>query len=253
MTNNPNTRASSSYGRLMMSRVKNAIRTVTKSEPLKITWRKQGGTLSLRPDVPHAPRKLMIEDRAWKTNASGHQPLAQAYGDDGATRAPSDVRSASRIGDLFAWLMTQRKPKTVVEFGSAFGVSGMYFLSGLHGSHGHLFSYEINPVWADFARQNMAAMSDQFTLTLGAFEDHVGKLTAPIDVAFIDGIHTSDFIHRQYEIIRPLASPGALLMFDDIDFPSGDMQRGWEEIWAKTEVTAACEINDHVGIIELAK
>ena len=61
------------------------------------------------------------------TNSLGAQKLDDAYGEVGGVRLPDDVRSSADLGDLYAWLVQERRPTTVVEFGSAFGVSGMYF------------------------------------------------------------------------------------------------------------------------------
>ena len=75
---------------------------------------------------------------------------------------------------FFAWLAEQRCPQTVVEFGSAFGFSGMYWVSRLEAAGaGHLYSFEINPIWAEIARSNISHIGTRFTLTMGSFEDHV--------------------------------------------------------------------------------
>jgi predicted O-methyltransferase YrrM len=197
---------------------------------------------------------LRIEDLAWKTNQKGAQPLHESYGQEGATRGPDDVRSASYAGDLYAWLAVNRRPSVIVEFGAAFGVSGMYWLAGLEAvGKGHLYSFEINPVWAKIANENMAEISSRFTLTVGAFEEHVDRVLEgkPIDIAFVDGIHTMEFIVSQFQILLARVSRGAVLVFDDIDFPTGLMREGWNEIWQHRDVAGACEVNGHTGIVEL--
>src|SRR5688500_9288390 len=100
---------------------------------LELRWLKRGGWLGthLNKRVPHAPRKQQIESAAEATNRLGPQRLAEEYGETGGARTPAVVRSSPYAGDLYAWLVQQRKPATVVEFGSAFGVSGMYFCAGL--------------------------------------------------------------------------------------------------------------------------
>jgi predicted O-methyltransferase YrrM len=207
------------------------------------------------PRLPKAPAKLRIEDLAWQANRKGALPLHEAYGQENATRRPDDVRSASWAGDLYAWLAATRRPPVIVEFGAAFGVSGMYWLSGLEAvGAGHLYSFEINPAWAALANRNMVKTSSRFTLTVGAFEEHVDRVLEgrAIDVALVDGIHTKEFIVRQFEVLLGRTSRGAILLFDDIDFPTGQMGEGWDEIWRRTEVIAACEVNGHTGIVELA-
>jgi predicted O-methyltransferase YrrM len=240
----------------LLSRLSNAVSNVLHQEPLEITWCKPGeGWLksNLPPTFPKAPRKMAIEDRAWQTERQGAQPLAEVYGQPGATRTPGEVRSSGSVGNLFAWLAQTRRPDVVVEFGTAFGLSGMYWLAGLEAANtGHLYSFEINPGWAAIASENLRAIGQRFTLTVGPFEEHVQSVVpGPIDIAFVDGIHTYDWVLSQYEILQPRAARGAILCFDDIDFPSGRMRECWQEIVTRKEVKSACEVDKRLGLAEL--
>lgn len=224
---------------------------------LQLRWRKRGGWLGshLVERIPRAPSKTQIEAVAKKTSNLGAQKLADEYGEIGGVRMPDDVRSSSDCGDLYSWLVQKRRPATVVEFGSAFGVSGMYFASGLAAAKtGHLYSFEINHQWADIAERNIRSISDRLTLTRGAFEDHVEAVVpGQIDLAFVDGIHTYDFVLRQFELLRRRMSNGGLIAFDDIDFkrPGAGMRKAWEEIAASPHVAGAVEVNGRVGLVEL--
>lgn len=248
----------SEVSREVLDRVRNLLRNLAVQKPLNIVWRKRKDAwlpAALVPTLPKAPAKLRIEDLAWQANRKGALPLHEAYGQENATRRSDDVRSASWAGDLYAWLAATRRPPVIVEFGAAFGVSGMYWLAGLEAvGAGHLYSFEINPAWALLANENMVKIGSRFTLTVGAFEEHVDRVLEgrTIDIALVDGIHTKEFIARQFEALRGRSSREALLLFDDIDFPSGQMRQGWDEIWHRTEVAAACEVNGHTGIVELA-
>ncbi|MGH7622999.1 MAG: O-methyltransferase [Gemmatimonadaceae bacterium] len=206
--------------------------------------------------VPQAPRKEQIERTAHATNRLGSRKLADEYGEAGGVRTPDAVRSSSDIGDLFAWLVELRRPNIVVEFGAAFGVSGMYFVTGLDAARaGRLYSFEINDEWADIAERNIQSLSDRFTLTRGAFEIHVSTVVpSSIDLAFVDAIHTYEFVQRQFEILRPRMSAGGIIMFDDINFakPGAQMRRAWEEIAARHDVAAAVEVHGRLGIAELS-
>ena len=223
----------------------------------RITWRTRGGWLGAHLPAVVPPCRLhdQIEQRAAATNQLGAQRLADAYGEQGATRTPDCVRSSATAGDLYAWLAEHRAASTIVEFGAAFGVSGMYFTAGLEAAgRGHLYSFEINPAWADIAERNIRSISSRVTLTRGAFEDHVAVVPGPIDLAFVDGIHTYDFVWRQYEILRPLMAPGGLLLFDDIDFPKHEnrMPEVWTDLCREPGVAAALEVDRRLGIIELS-
>lgn len=143
----------------------------------------------------------------------------------------------------------------MVEFGSAFGVSGMYFATGLAGTGtGRLYSFEMNPVWADFAERNIRSICGRVTLTRGRFEEHVADVVPQsIDLAFVDGIHSYDFVMRQFEVLRPRMTRGGLVIFDDIDFPrpNARMDEAWRKIAAHNAIVAAVEIDRRVGIVEL--
>jgi predicted O-methyltransferase YrrM len=225
---------------------------------LELRWVKRGGWLGehLTGRVPHAPRKPHIEAAAAATNALGPQPLAHEYGEAGGVRTPAVVRSSPFAGDLYAWLVQQRRPRTVVEFGSAFGVSGMYFAAGLEATqNGHLYSFEINREWADIAERNIRSVCDRFTLTRGTFEDHVATVVPGfIELALVDGIHTYEFVVRQFEVLKPRLSPGGLIAFDDIDFakPGARMAEAWREIASCSEAVAAVEVQGRIGLVELA-
>lgn len=225
---------------------------------LSLTWLKPGGWLGahLTGSVPHAPRKRRIEAMAEATERLGPQRLADSYGEPGGERTPAMVRSSSRAGDVYAWLAQQRRPATIVEFGAAFGVSGMYFATGLEAANcGHLYSFEINREWADIAERNIRSVSDRLTLTRGAFEDCVADvLTATIDIAFVDAIHQYDFVMRQFDILEPRMTPGGIILFDDIDFrkPGARMAEAWHDLAGRPDVVAAVEVGGRLGIIELA-
>jgi predicted O-methyltransferase YrrM len=241
-----------------VERVKNAVRfAVAGPGQLKVVWKRQtpGWLMNHlnRATVPKARRKMLIEDLAWRTDQQGEKPLAKEYSQPGATRRPNQVRSSPVMGDVFAWLAETRRPRAIVEFGAAFGFSGMYWLSGLQSAgSGHLYSFEINPIWAEIAKSNLSAIGPRFTLTVGSFEDNVDRvLPQPIDIAFVDGIHTYEWVTEQYSILKRKVAPGAILLFDDIDFATGRMRECWEDIAADKDVIAACELNDHVGVIEL--
>ena len=199
----------------------------------------------------HARR---IEARTALTQKLGAKQLWQGYGQPGAVRTANDVRTHASMGSLFAWLVVQRKPKVVVEFGTAFGTSGMYWLSGLEATRsGKLLTFEPNREWAAVARENLRAISTRFELTEGTFEDNVHAVVGDgpyIDIAFIDAIHTGAFVLPQFELVLERLKPGGLVLFDDIDF-SEDMADCWSRLAHDPRVLAAVAVAKHVGIVEM--
>ena len=246
-------RASASLKRRVWERV---LRPLRGRPAPRVTWHTRGGWLGAHfpAVIPACRLQSTIEGLAAATNQLGAQRLADAYGEHGATRTPDHVRSSARAGNVYAWLAEHRAHATIVEFGAAFGVSGMYFTAGLEAAgRGHLYSFELNPEWAEIAERNIRTISSRVTLTRGAFEDHVGVVPGPIDLAFVDGIHTYDFVWRQYQILRPLMAPGGLLLFDDIDFRQREnrMPEVWNDLCRQPDITAALEVDGRLGIIEL--
>lgn len=236
-------------------------RGVIRAKPfLRVRQVRCGGWLSALPGVvlpPEPPAQRTIEDRARRTNDLGRQPLWAGYADVAGyprsttgARAPDEVRTGPPMGRFFAWLAGARQARLVVEFGTAFGVSGMYWLAGL--KDGHLHTFEPNRDWAAIAAENLAAVSPAFTLTTATFESAGPGLIAPgsVDIGFIDAIHTSEFVAAQCAILMPMMRPGGLILFDDIAF-SPDMADCWARLAQHPDFAAAVEVDGRVGIVEL--
>jgi predicted O-methyltransferase YrrM len=205
-----------------------------------------------------SPWSERIEELARETNAQGEQPLWEGYAGHnrgGATRSSDQVRTAAAMGDLYTFLVRQRRPEVIVEFGTAFGVSGMYFLAGLEANRrGRLLTFEPNAVWAGFAERNLGQIGQRYQLTVGTFEEHIGRVLPPdlrIDMAFIDAIHTREFVLPQLEIVLRHAAPDALVILDDIDF-SDDMRACWREVAQDGRFRASVALGERVGIVERA-
>lgn len=129
----------------------------------------------------------------------------------------------------------------------------MYWLGGLEQvGAGHLFTFEPNSNWAEIAEINLKKVSDRYTLTIGTFEDNANLILkdTSVDMAFVDAIHTSDFVFSQYKILSQFLAPGGIVLFDDINF-SDDMQACWSEIARRPEVAASAVIGGRVGMVEI--
>lgn len=201
-----------------------------------------------------------VRVRAEQTKRLGERPLWEGYQDvkdyprsTTGSRTSEQVQTHEDMGALYAWLVSKRKPEIVVEFGTAFGISGMFWLTGLElAGSGKLMTYEPNNIWADIAEKNLAAISKRFTLTRGIFEDCAANtlVEKSVDMAFIDAIHTSQFVYAQYEKLKPYFKRDALVLFDDIGF-SPDMNQCWKDLAVRPEVASSYELGSRVGIVEL--
>lgn len=211
-------------------------------------------------NATHAATFDAIEAAISATNDLGKLPLWEEYKnvpdygrkiEDAPKRRMKDVRTKAEFCYFYSWLVSQMKPAAVLEFGAAFGASGMYWLAGLNMcNRGKLFSFEPNDVWHPLALANFDLVSDRHTLTLGTFEDNIGIIDGKVQIALIDAIHTKDFVDNQFELVRTVADSGALVLFDDINF-SPDMEACWAAISASDEFPSVWQLAGRVGIVEL--
>ncbi|MDX2180014.1 MAG: class I SAM-dependent methyltransferase [Bryobacteraceae bacterium] len=234
-------------------------RAASEDAKLELTWRKAGDCPlrrmlgeNLYPAKPF-PEVERIEALADATAKRGEFPLHASYGKPGDVRNPDAVRSAADIGRLYRWLVLEKRPDVVVEFGTAFGVSGMYWLSGLEAiGHGELLTFEVNEIWRKIAVDNLGRIGRRFQSISGAFEEKADAALGErrIDIAFIDGIHTSAWVLPQFEeVARRCRAGGAWIGFDDIDF-SPDMRDAWETVISDGRVKSAVEVRGHLGLVE---
>ena len=145
-----------------------------------------GGSSSVKPPVSRFC--TLIEKRAILTNEQGEKPLWEGYqGATKTTRSSNQVRTQPSTGNLFTHLVTLKKPQFAVEFGTAFGISGMYFLAGMEQvKQGQLLTFDPNDIWAKLAKENLEQISPRFQLTIGTFEENIGQVLpggASIDLA----------------------------------------------------------------------
>lgn len=231
-----------------------AIRWIRRGEHSRLA--RHLGRHAVRSPAPTS--SALIESLAEATNRLGQQPLWDGYeghNTGGATRTPDVVRTAATMGALYTSLVQALRPHVVVEFGTAFGVSGMYFLAGLEANqHGRLLTFEPNEVWRRAALGNLARIGDRFESVLGTFEEHIDTVLPQdqrIDLAFIDAIHTPAFVLPQLELVFERSAEGAVIIIDDINF-SGEMRACWQRIAEDRRFASSAALGERVGILERA-
>ena len=87
------------------------------------------------------------------------------------------------------------------------------------------------------------------------FEDHAQQTlsnTKGIDIAFIDAIHTREFVEPQLEIVLKHCSDHAIILLDDINF-SKEMSDLWDEVSRDNRFMATASLGNRVGIVEYKK
>lgn len=233
-------------------------KSIRRHSSVTVKWIKTGGRLAgmlsgETVPVPAFPKVRNIERRAHRTSNLGSFGLHEQYGATGKNMNPDDVRCSQRIGRLYRWLTVTFKPEVIIEIGTAFGTSGMYWLAGLEeNGSGELATFEMNEAWRQVAVQNLSRIGTRYKSVAGPFEDHWEEALGGrrIGIALIDGIHTREWVMPQFERILSRLAPGGLIGFDDIDF-SDEMKEVWASLAEHSSAVAAVEVNSHLGILEM--
>ncbi len=220
-----------------------------------MSCRLKAGTVRIAEDR----RVVQIERLSAQNDRRGPQEIwppylqLKDYYDQSDKRTSRQVRCSRHMGNFFSHLVRIRRPDIVVEFGGAFGVSGMYWLSALEDNNrGRLLSFEPNEGWAEIAEKNLAAIGSRFILTRGTFEENIDTVLQEgerIDIALIDAIHTDQFVLPQFEVVVKRLVSGGLVLVDDIHFKG--MNGCFEKIALDPRVRSSAVLCDHVGVVEL--
>ena len=193
-------------------------------------------------------------EQCWLTAAL---PFVVGAGDldlssvDARTRSPVDPA----IGAFHAWLVRERRPELVVGSAAGDGLVGMYILAGMRAARrGHFQTYEPDVSRAVQVRENLASVSDAFTLVAAPFRDAAAGTLRPgsVDVALIDppGAAGAIALTRSYEVLRPYLRDGAIVIFSGIEGSRAN-RRYWKLMARRAEFAAAAEIAGRLGIVQL--
>ena len=78
----------------------------------------------------------------------------------------------------------------------------------------------------------------------------LGDIPGPIDIALVDGIHTYEFVMKEWEILKRRMSPGGVVLFDDITYDA-EMRKAWKEVRSDPVVGDSVALWHRLGIVEL--
>ncbi|WP_370020789.1 O-methyltransferase [Planotetraspora sp. GP83] len=138
---------------------------------------------------------------------------------DLAERTKDIIMSVSREGGQLLYLLTRAvKARTVVEFGTSFGISTLYLASAVRDNDGgQVITTELQADKARSAQESFAAagLSDIIELRLGDARETLKDLPGPVDLLLLDG--WLDLRLPILKVVQPRLRPGALVIADDID------------------------------------
>lgn len=140
------------------------------------------------------------------------------------------------------------QPKTVIELGTSLGISTIYMADAA--PHAEIHTIEGNPHIRNIAIKNFKEAGFVNIISHeGNFDDILPKILTnkEIDLWFIDGNHTYEATLRYFEMAMNSKKDNLCILFDDIYWSEG-MQKAWEEICSKPEVSLSLDLF-HLGII----
>jgi predicted O-methyltransferase YrrM len=148
---------------------------------------------------------------------------ASAAGPISETALAPELREAwicvpREVGDLLATLVHATRARTVVEFGTSFGVSTVFLAAALRDSGGGtVITTELEPTKAAVAAANLhrAGLDDLVDLRVGDARETLATVPGPVDLLLLDG--WSELYLPVLQVVEPRLRPGALVIADDTE------------------------------------
>ena len=145
-------------------------------------------------------------------------------------------------GALLHTLALARGARSVVEVGTAIGVSTLYLARGL-APGGRIVSFEIDAERHSAARAYLdrAGVADRCDLRLEDARTGLPQLEGPFDLAFIDGVKAQ---YGQYlDQLLPLLGPGSVLAVDNVLMGGSVAENRTDGHWTDEQIAGAREFN----------
>lgn len=111
--------------------------------------------------------------------------------------------------------------KTIVEFGTSFGVSTIYFAAAAKETGGHVIGTELEPSKVEKAQANLeeAGLADVVDIRGGDAMETLQDVEGEVDLLFLDG--WKDLYVPVTKLMEPKLRPGSLVLADNIHtFPA---------------------------------
>jgi predicted O-methyltransferase YrrM len=154
-----------------------------------------------------------------------------------------------RGGELLYILARARRPNTVVEFGTSYGISTVYLAAAVaDNGTGHVVSTELNGAKVLAARANLeeARLAERVRIVLGDARTTLKDIQGPIDFVLLDG--WKDLCLPLLRSLESRLAIGALIVADDINLPSLSGYLDYVRDTANGYVSVAFPIEDGVEI-----
>jgi predicted O-methyltransferase YrrM len=122
------------------------------------------------------------------------------------------------LGRLLYLLATAARAKTIVEFGTSFGISTIYLAAALRDNGGgKLITCEMEPTKSERAKAHLteAGLADLVEFRVGDALELLGRKLGAVDFLLLDGAKPLYF--RVLKLVEPHLRPAALIASDNIN------------------------------------
>jgi predicted O-methyltransferase YrrM len=156
---------------------------------------------------------------------------------------------SARGGELLYILVRARRPATIVEFGTSYGISTLYLAAAVaDNGMGSVVSTELNSAKVAAARANLveAGLSDHVAILPGDAMTTLNDIRGPIDLVLLDG--WKDLCLPVLRSLESRLSAGALIVADDINLPSMSSYLEYVRNPANGYVSVAFPVDDGMEI-----
>lgn len=151
------------------------------------------------------------------------------------------------LGLFLARLVRELEPRSCLEIGTGFGLSGAYQAAALELNRaGKLTTVEVAAPWAAVASEGFAQLGlERVEVRVDERPEGLEAAladAAPVDYAFIDADHREAPTIEYFERMLPYLGPAAVIVFDDVGFSSAEMARAWRAIASHPRVPLALRL-----------
>lgn len=198
-----------------------------------------------------------IEERRRELISSGAIVREDVQKGPGAARDRTEERSLPVSGAslwmslpqcwcvLLMRLTRELRPRSCVELGTGFGISGAYLAAALElNGEGRLTTFDRARGLAGIAEQGFTALGleSRVELAIGSIDDTIEDVlerNPPVDLALVDADHAEEATVRHFEAMLPFLSDPAVVIFDDIHRGNWGMGQAWRRIKDHQNVSRA--------------
>lgn len=162
-------------------------------------------------DSAAGPHEIPLPNAGPATQDTGEKKILDVLGNMETNPALKMMNVDPVEGRLLRILAESMNAQTVVEVGTSYGYSGLWFCLALRKTNGKLITHEIDPVRCRHADENFknAGVQPLVVQVEGDAHDEVGTLKGPIDIVLLDADKEGNLDYLTQ--LLPKVRPGGLI------------------------------------------